>query len=123
MSEMRRTNVMLTHIVTAQRVESASVLGGGIRAYLGKEYLTSDDLSRLTTTSLAMQYDVVGDTSPTAVANSQWHLGANVPTIVGYLWRSRWPRRDRLGDCRSRRWRYGNGMGMACNDGLGRAAA
>ena len=57
----------------SQTTESAPLLAGAIRAYGEKEYL--DELQ-------SNQYDVRGHTKPSAVANSQWHVGADVLVYI-----------------------------------------
>jgi Ca2+-binding RTX toxin-like protein len=52
--------------------DGASIAGGLARAYLGKVYLPGFD----------NQYDVIGDTSPSAVSNSQWHIGHDAPIFI-----------------------------------------
>ena len=54
--------------------DSASMVGGAVRAYDGKVVMNDPHL--------APQYDVMGDTSPSLVSNSQWHVGTNVPVFI-----------------------------------------
>ncbi|HEX8989685.1 MAG TPA: hypothetical protein VF816_17135, partial [Rhodocyclaceae bacterium] len=63
--------------LAAQRTESAAIVIGGIQAIAGKRYGTRR----------SNQYDVVGTEttgifSYAAVANSQWHCGADVPVFI-----------------------------------------
>ena len=66
--------------LAAERTGSANLLVGLARAYTGKEYLDE---------RAANQFDVVGDTSPSAVANSLWHYGTDVRVFIEDqpLWR------------------------------------
>ncbi|HEY1131479.1 MAG TPA: calcium-binding protein, partial [Roseateles sp.] len=52
--------------------DAASLLGGLERAFGGKQYLTKQP----------NQFDIVGDTSPSAVANSQYHIGTDVRVFI-----------------------------------------
>jgi len=45
----------------------------GVQAYQGKSYLNP---------RLDNQFDVVGDTTPSAVSNSQWHYGTDVREFI-----------------------------------------
>ncbi|WP_310452484.1 VCBS domain-containing protein [Sulfuritalea sp.] len=60
--------------LVARLSESAGLPAGVSRAYLGKESLPAAGLSP--------QYDVVGDSSPSAVANSLWHYGQDVRLFI-----------------------------------------
>ncbi|MDY0977509.1 hypothetical protein SOM61_21320 [Massilia sp. CFBP9012] len=57
----------------ARNTEAASLVDGVIQAYGNKEYL---DIR------FANQYDVVGDTKPSAVAHSLWHAGQDVRIFI-----------------------------------------
>ena len=56
------------------RTDATSLLAGVAQAYRGK--------ATSAFSGLAPQYDVMGDTSPSAVANSQWHTGINTPIFI-----------------------------------------
>lgn len=60
-------------LITAKHTDAASVTGNGLRAFLGKTY--GGD-------TLANQFDVVGATSPSAVANSYHHWGIDVQIFI-----------------------------------------
>ncbi|MDE2442446.1 MAG: Ig family protein, partial [Betaproteobacteria bacterium] len=64
--------------IVSQHTESASLVGGAVRAYGSKVYLTVDQLNRLIAagTTPATEYEVLGDTTPSMVSNSQYHLGS-----------------------------------------------
>lgn len=53
---------------------AASIVAGGLQAVFGKSYATFPGTQP--------QYDVVGDTVPSAVSNSQWHIGIDVPVFI-----------------------------------------
>jgi len=57
----------------ANNTAAASLFGGLWRAYMGKQFVavTRDN-----------QYDLQGHEGPSAVANSQWHAGADVPVYI-----------------------------------------
>ncbi len=63
--------------LAATRTRSATTLGGAMQAVTGKSYGSP---------MLANQFDLVGTETTTtpmsAVANSQWHYGANVPVFI-----------------------------------------
>jgi hypothetical protein len=62
--------------------DAASLLKGVALTFGGKAYLG---------TRLGNQFDVVGDTSPSAVSNSQWHIGKDVKRICAFgRRRSQW---------------------------------
>lgn len=63
----------------SQKTEAASLLGGLVRTYMGKEIQYP----------VLNQFDIIGATSPSMVANSQWHIGWNVPIYIEDqpLWR------------------------------------
>ncbi|WP_372166018.1 putative Ig domain-containing protein [Xanthomonas axonopodis] len=61
-------NYRLAMQYAGKHTESASLTAGAARGYGKKEYGER----------LGNQYDVVGDTSPSVVANSQWHSGQDV---------------------------------------------
>jgi Ca2+-binding RTX toxin-like protein len=71
--DAEQLNYRMAVKLAAQRTESATLLGGLVRGYTNKEYLYP---------ALENQYDVVGATSPSAVANSQWHYGHHVPIFI-----------------------------------------
>ena len=58
--------------LAAINTESASMIGGAYRAVVGKSY---SDVQ-------ANQYDVVGDTTPSMVSNSQWHSEKDVRIFI-----------------------------------------
>lgn len=53
---------------------AASLVSGALQAYNGKAYFGTERSEN--------QYDVVGATTPSAVGNSQWHYGADVPIFI-----------------------------------------
>lgn len=53
--------------------DAASLIGGLARAYKGKVY--SEKLDN--------EFDVVGATTPSAVSNSQWHIGNDMQVLAG----------------------------------------
>ncbi|ATQ75852.1 hypothetical protein CR152_15950 [Massilia violaceinigra] len=59
---------------SSKNSKSMWLIGGLIQAYNGKAYISAAGASP--------QFDVVADTSPSAVSNSQWHLGKNVPVFI-----------------------------------------
>lgn len=59
-------------LTMSQSTDAASLLGGLERAFGGKQYLTKQP----------NQFDVVGDTSPSAVSNSQYHIGTDVRVFI-----------------------------------------
>ncbi|ADX48579.1 Ig family protein [Paracidovorax avenae ATCC 19860] len=61
-------NYRLAMQYAARHTLSASVVSGATRGFGDKQY----------DGRLANQYDVVGDTTPSVVANSQWHYGQDV---------------------------------------------
>jgi pimeloyl-ACP methyl ester carboxylesterase len=77
--EALRLDYRMAVQLVAQQTISASLLGGLQRAYTGKALLPG----------VTNQYDVVGDTSPSAVANSLWHYGTDVRIFIEDqpLWR------------------------------------
>lgn len=61
-------NYRLAVLFASEHTQSASLVAGAVQGFGGKQYAGS----------LLNQYDVVGDTSPSVVANSQWHYGQDV---------------------------------------------
>ena len=61
-------NYRLAMLFAGEHTQSASIPAGAVQGFGGKQYAGS----------LGNQYDVVGDTSPSVVANSQWHYGQDV---------------------------------------------
>jgi len=61
----------------AQKSLSASILSGAQQALGSKAYLDGYEKS-----PKANQFDVVGDTSPSMVSNSQWHIGQDVRIFI-----------------------------------------
>lgn len=61
-------NYRLAMLFASEHTQSASLVAGAVQGFSGKQYAGS----------LGNQYDVVGDTSPSVVANSQWHYGQDV---------------------------------------------
>ena len=60
----------------AEKTASANLVLGVIQAYGQKEdYLGKGNVK-------PNQFDVVGDTSPSAVSNSQWHLGTDIRIFI-----------------------------------------
>lgn len=55
--------------LAAKRTEAATLFNGIAQAASGKQYLAP---------KLSNQYDVMGDTMPSAISNSQWHYGTEV---------------------------------------------
>ncbi|UOD30684.1 putative Ig domain-containing protein [Massilia violaceinigra] len=72
--EAEKLDYRLAVQFASKNTKSMWLLNGAIQAYTGKSYIGLDDKSD--------QFDVVADTSPSAVANSQWHLGTNVPIFI-----------------------------------------
>jgi hypothetical protein len=56
----------------SQKTDSTSLLAGLKRAYKGK----------VNSITLDKQFDITGTTSPSAVANSQWHIGQDVQVFI-----------------------------------------
>ena len=56
------------------KTTSASLIAGATQAI--------GDKASISYPNLQPQYDVMGDTSPSAVSNSQWHVGVNVPVFI-----------------------------------------
>jgi pimeloyl-ACP methyl ester carboxylesterase len=72
MIEAQRLDYRMAVQLTALDTSSANLLGGLQRAYTGKALLPG----------VTNQYDVVGDTSPSSVANSLWHYGTDVRVFI-----------------------------------------
>lgn len=78
-------------LLLSKMSEAATLAAGAKQASGGKVMLTSGDLHGVTPSP---QYDLLGDTKWSAVSNSQWHLGVNVPVFIedqpefrgGYVW-------------------------------------
>ncbi|MGQ0598529.1 putative Ig domain-containing protein [Aquabacterium sp.] len=56
----------------SKSTDAASLFGGLVRSYLGKTIRYA----------ITNQFDVQGATTPSAVANSQWHIGWNLPIFI-----------------------------------------
>jgi RTX calcium-binding nonapeptide repeat (4 copies) len=63
----------LAVLTMGKSTDATSLLGSAIRTFRGKEYLPG---------ILTNQYDVTGATSPSAVSNSQWHIGHDAPIFI-----------------------------------------
>ena len=61
----------------AQKSQSASMLSGAQQALGSKVYLDGYEKS-----PKANQFDIVGDSSPSMVSNSQWHIGKDVRVFI-----------------------------------------
>lgn len=57
----------------AESSSAATLFGGLWRAYFGKEYVSP---------VLDNQFDLQGHSGPSAVANSQWHAGLDIPVYI-----------------------------------------
>ncbi|MBK9346521.1 MAG: hypothetical protein IPN06_08820 [Burkholderiales bacterium] len=64
--------------LSGQSSKSAAIISGAVQAYGSKAMLGIP----VTNTALLNQFDVVADTSPSMVANSQWHYGKNVRVTI-----------------------------------------
>jgi Ca2+-binding RTX toxin-like protein len=71
--EAENLDYRMAVLLTGQKTISAPAVIQGVQAYTGKAYLGG---------TASTQLDVVGDTSPSAVANSEWHIGTSVPVFI-----------------------------------------
>lgn len=70
--EAERLDYQMAVLTMKQYTEALGIIGGVTRAYDGKEIILKAD----------NQFDVVGATLPSAVANSQWHIGTDVQVFI-----------------------------------------
>lgn len=89
--EAENLDYRMAVLLTSKLSLAATLAAGAAQASGGKVNLTAADLHGVTP---SLQYDLVGDTKWSAVSNSQWHLGVNVPVFIedqpeyrgGYVW-------------------------------------
>ncbi|MEN5182162.1 calcium-binding protein, partial [Comamonas testosteroni] len=80
-------NYQMALLDVSQHTDGASLMQGLALAFNGKQYIDLDD------ERISNQFDLVGDTKPSAVSNSQWHIGQDVlvPIEDQPLWRGAAP--------------------------------